>query len=471
MKKFLITALVLAAAVAGCDLIDGTQVRNPDLLLSEAVNQPNSAQGLVNGLNRRVAYVYNDFLVTAELATDNYENKATFFNQNVDGGTYRFIDDDFDDAQRQIGRLREQAEFGLETVLEADPGAAGTALEAEMYFYKGWAHLLSGELFVALPAEAVETPQSPEFHFQAAIDAFTQANSISSDISYVMALARAHYNLGNRNEAVQFAQQVLSADSEFLRVAEYDGVNEPLNTMQDAVYDRQSFNDLQPLPRLDFLDPKYGDLPGTQESPVIMQSAEEAYLIIAEAQLSDGPAGLALAQQTLLDLLGLVDIREVRNFDETEEGRTGTAGTETRPNSSDYRVRADANSPYEDGLILDRTAVTPVATVSGTSVTSGDILGTTNANGDALELLYLMRQEIFFGEGRRMVDLGIKWPVSEIEYLNNENVTDAHIEAHIPSYIPSPYSTMDAFTVSGTDVTIAIDMNKVIAAQRGNKFN
>lgn len=471
MKKFLITALVLAAAVAGCDLIDGTQVRNPDLLLNEAVNQPNSAQSWVRGLDRRIAFVYNDHLITAELTSDNYENKATFFNQNVDGGTFRYIDDDFDDAQFQIGRLREQAEYGLETVLEADPGASGTELEAEMHFYKGWAHLLAGELFVALPAEALGTPQSPEFHFQAAINAFTQANSITSQVSYDLALARAHYNLGNRNEAVQFAQQVLSADNEFLRVAEYDAVNEPVNDMQDAAYDRQNFNDLQPLPRLDFLDPKYGDLPGVQESPVIMQSAEEAYLIIAEAQLSDGAAGLPLAQQTLLDLLDLVGNREVREFDETEEGRTGTSSTVTRPNSSDFRVRADADSPFKEGLILDRTVATPVPVVSGTSVTSGDILGTTNPNGDALELLYLMRQEVFFGEGRRMADLGVKWPVSEIEYLNNENVTDAHIQAHIPSYMPSPYSTINAFSVNGNDVTIAIDMNKVIAAQRGNKFN
>ncbi len=468
MKKYLIASVLLIATFVGCDLIDGTNVTNPDLTLDDAVAQPNSAQSWVNGLDRRVSFAYNAFLTTAELTTDNYENKATFFNQNVDGGTFRDIDNDIDGTQFQFGRLRAQADFGLTTVLANDPGAAGTAIEAEMHFFKGWAHLLSGETFVALPAVAGGEPQTPEAHFNAAIASFTSANQIAPSVSYDMALARAHYNLGNQTEAVSFAEAVLSTDPEFLRTARYDGVNGPTSTFQNAVYDRQSFNDLQPLPRLDFLDPKHGDLGGTNESPVIMQSAEEAYLIIAEAQLADGL--LPLAQLTLNDLLGLVDDREVRDFDETEEGRTGTVGGDPRPNSSDFVVRADADSPFRSGLVLDRVAATPVPTVSGTSVTEAMITGLTSVD-DALVTLYLMRQEIFFGEGRRMFDLGVLWPVSEIEALNNENVTDAQRQPFIPSYIPSPYSTLNAFTVDGLEVTIAVDMNKVIASERGNRFN
>ncbi|MEX0681464.1 MAG: hypothetical protein WD097_08795 [Balneolales bacterium] len=470
MKKYLMISVVVALTIAGCDLIDGTQVRNPDLTLDDAINQPNAASAWVNGLNRRIAILYNDFLTTAELSTDNYENKATFFNQNVDGGTFRDIDNDFDDTQYQVGRLREEAQFGLAEVLEADPDAAGTALEAEMYFYKGWAHLIAGEAFVALPAEGGGVPQSPEDHFQDAIDAFTAANQIDANISYDLGLARAHYNLGNQTEAVTFARAVLDADDEYLRVVEYDGVNGPANTFQLAVYERQGFNDLQPLPRLDFLDPKYGDLPGTDQSPIVIQSAEEAYLIIAEAHLADD--GLPDAQQTLLDLKALVDTRPTRDFDETEEGRKGgtTEAVPQRPDSSAFRVRADANAPFIEGLVLDRTAATNVPTVSGTSVTDDDINNLAN-NTEALRLLYLMRQEIFFGEGRRMFDLGVKWPVSEIEALNNQNVEDAHRQAFIPDYMPEPYSTINAFTEDGLDVTISIDMNRVIAEERGNRFN
>ncbi len=477
MKRSLIIPIVMVFAIAGCDLIDGTSVSNPDLTLDEAVGQPNSAASWVAGLERRTSMFYggfqvSHFTVAAELATDNYENKATFFNQNVDNGVYRHIDADFDDAQFNLHRLREQAIFGLETVIpENDPDAAGTAREAEMYFFKGWSHLMAGEIFVALPAEPNGPAIAPEAHFNLAIEAFTEANRIAPNVSYDLALARTHYNMGNKSQAVQFAQAVLAQDPEFLRGAEYDGGNGPINAMQLAVYERQSFNDLQPLPRLDFLDPKYGDLPGTQQSPIIMQSAEEAHLIIAEAHHSDGVLGQF--KNELKALLGLIDLRPVDDFNEVEEGRQGTAGDIVRPDTSAFVVRADADSPFIAGLVLDRTTTTTVPRVSGTSITEAHIDALTATNVDALELLYLMRQEVFFGEARRMFDLGIKWPVSETEELNNPNITASDIQAYIPPWIPDNYGDINAFEMNREtfEVTIKVNMNRVIAEQRGNIFD
>jgi tetratricopeptide (TPR) repeat protein len=463
--------------IAGCDLIDGTQVRNPDLTLDEAVGQPQSAQSWLKGLERRTSILYagwdvSFFLIAAELSTDNYENKATFFNQNVDNGVFRHIDNDFDQVQFNIHRLREQAKFGIETVIpENDPQYAGTSVEAEMYFYKGWSHLLAGETFVALPAEPDGPAVSPQEHYNRAIAAFEQANTISANISYDMALARVYYAMGEKGDAVQYATSALSQSDDYLRVAEYDGINGPLNAMQLAVYERQSFNDLQPLPRLDFLDPKYGGLPGTQQSPVIMQSSEEMHLILAEAAHSDNDLGAF--QGHLHDLLALIDEREVGSFNETEEGRIGTIGDFQRPDSSAYVVRADESSPFVAGLVLDRTAATMVPRVSGTSVTAGQIDALTATDVDALELLYLMRQEVFFGEGRRMFDLGIRWPVSETEELNNPNITDSDIQAHVPAYMPSPFNEINAFEVDrdNFEVTIAVNMNRVLAENRGNIFD
>ncbi|MDR9414724.1 MAG: hypothetical protein RI564_00475 [Gracilimonas sp.] len=472
MKKLVCIMIGLTVMISSCDLIDGTNVRNPNLTLDDAAAQQNSATAWVNGLAQRNAVVYNSLLTVAELAGDNYVNKATFFNQNVDNGVYRDTDPNFNTAQQNIARLREQAEFGLNDILENNPDAAGTELEAEMHFYKGWSHLLAGEYFIALSAEEVGDPQSPDAHFQLAVESFTRANSVNPSISYDLALARAHYALGNQSEAVSFSEAVLSADSDFVRYIEYDGVNGPTNTLQDAVYDRQSFNDFQPLPRLDFLDPKYGDLGGTNESPVVLQKAEEAHLIVAEAQLADND--LPAAQGTMQSILSLVNSRPTRDIDDTEEGRAGTVdgGTNVRPNSSSYEVRASSSAPFISGLILDRTANTTVPTVSGTSLTSTDITNLSNGQ-EALRALYLLRQEIFFGEGRRMVDLGIKWPISEVEALNNPNIEASERQAVIPSYIPAEYGDMDAFTVDDTNqqVTITVDMNSVIASERGNKFD
>lgn len=469
--KNIITLLFIAAALTlSCDLIDGTNVRNPDLTLDEAVSQDNAPGAVLNGLKRRTATIYNSIVVLAELTTDNYVNKATFYNQNVDNGNFRDTDTDYNTAARNIAQLREQAIFGLTTILDDNPDERGTELEAELYFYKGWSHLLAGELFTALPAEPGEAAVSPADHFQLAADAFEKANTIHASTSYDLALARTYYNLGDKTKAVDYANDVLAADDEFVRFVEFDGVQGPSNTMQSAVYTRQSFNDLQPLPRLDFLDPKYGGQSGTDQTPIPMQKAEEAYLIIAEAELKDSQLGAA--QTALKDLITLVASRPTDTIDDTEEGRKGTAGDIVRPDESGFKVRASASRPFISGLVLDRTATLVTPRVSGTSLTAADIDALTD-NAEALRTLYLMRQEVFFGEARRITDLGVRWPVSEIEALNNDKITAADRKAVVPSYLPSNYGDLDAFDMDrdALEVTILIDVNEILAAQKGNKFD
>ncbi len=474
MKKLFLITLAISFVYVGCDLIDGTGVTNPNLTLEESTASANSASAWLVGTERRAALLMNSFLTTAEITTDNVENKNTFFNQNVNSGIIRKIDTDIENTNFAFARLREQAKYGLEVVIaENDTDAAGTEIEAEFHFYLGYAHLLAAENMTSLPAEPEGVPQSPETHFQVAIDAFTAANAVVADPSYDLALARAHYGLGNKTEAVSFAEDFLaSAPADFVRNIEFDGVNGPSSTIQLAVYDRQTFNDLQPLPRLDFLDPKYGDLPGVQQSPIAILKAEEAHLIIAEAQLSDD--NLVGAVSTMSDIVDLVSSRPTRDFNETNENRIGNEGVNPqRPNTSDFIVRSDANSPFLPGLVLDRVEETTVPTISGTSVTEQDILDVATDNTELLRLVYLMRQEIFFLEGRRMFDLGIRWPVSEVEELNNENVTEADLQPVIPSHIPSPYVSMNEFDADfdTNEVTILIDMNRVIAEERGNRFD
>ncbi len=473
MKKLIfLCTLLLAFSFEACDLVDGTGVENPDLTLDQALSQPNSAERWVNGLKEQLATTYNEFIVTAELTTDNYVNNETFFNQNVDSGTLRDIDDDFDDAQHAIATLREQAEFGLETVLAADEGAAGGSLEAEMHFYKGVANVLAGELFTALPPDGDTVAVAPSEHFQTAVQDFQNAIDIEPTVGYYIGQARAYYNLGDKANARDLAQTAIdnNATNDYLRSVEFDGVDGPSNTLQDAVADRSSFDDLQPLPRLDFLDPKYGQA-GDQESPIPMLKIEEAYLILAEAELSDN--NLTDAQQQLDNLLDVVSNRPTRDFNELAEERVESDEVTQRPNEAAYEVRASADDPFRSGLVLDRTEATTVPTVSGTSVTSTMINGLSDTGADAVELLYLLRQEIFMGEGRRMVDLGIRWPTSENEALNNPNITDADRQPTVPSDLP-PISEFDDFTPLPPDgsfqVTILHNLNAVLGA-RGTKFD
>lgn len=479
MKKLIIIVCTLffAFIFEACDLIDGTGVENPDLTIEQALAQPQSAERWTNGLKERVAVVYNDFLVTAELTTDNYVNNETFFNQNVDNGTLRDVDDDFDDTQFQIGKLREQAEFGLtEILVNNDPNAAGTELEAEMHFYKGFANLLAGELFTTLPSDGDAAAVAPAQHFQNAVQDFQNAlsidNSSETAISYYLGLARAYYNLGEQSNAESAANDAIALDGndDYVRMVEFDGVNGPFSSMQDAVYDRASFDDLQPLPRLDFLDPKYGQ-DGDTESSIPMFKIEEAYLIIAESQLAGG--NLGPAQNTLNDLLTIVSNRPTRAFNELAEERVEADEETQRPNTSATAVKADADAPARPGLVLDRTANTVVPTISGTSVSSAMVNGLTDTGVEAIELLYLLRQEIFFGEGRRIFDLGIRWPVSENEGLINENITDSDRQPTIPSYLP-PIADFDSFAPlpceGCAEVTISVNLNAAIASGRGYRF-
>ena len=80
----------------------------------------------------------------------------------------------------------------------------------------------------------------------------------------------------------------------------------------------------------------------------------------------------------------------------------------------------------------------------------------------ALELVYLMRQEIFFAEGRRPADLGIRLPLCEVEAANTTNGA-SYTEAWIPQFVPRNYG-LDEFTVDdeAKTVTIAHNMNRII---------
>ena len=115
------------------------------------------------------------------------------------------------------------------------------------------------------------------------------------------------------------------------------------------------------------------------------------------------------------------------------------------------------------GLIIDRRPphLISVAPISGTSVTQAMIDGLDN-HDSALELVYLMRQEIFFSEGRRPADLGIRLPLCEVEAAHTADAA-TFTEAWIPAFVPRNYG-LDEFTVDekAKTVTIAHNMNRVI---------
>lgn len=458
--------LLIGFAFTSCDLVDPRNVENPDITQEDALNTPNPLRSWVNGLERQLSITLNNTLIISELGTDNYVNTQTFFNQSFDNLDIRFNDSDVDDAFFSMNRLRTSAEFGKNTVAPGDPDARPSD-QAELDFFLGMAHIYLGEYFRSAPVESSGSPSSPQAHFEIAVPVLTAAleSGVGNSVSYKAALARAYYNLGNAVQAANFASQVLSDDPEFIRNAEYDGNNGPTNALQNALYDRGTFDDFQPLPRLDFLDPKYYDRGAGIESPVAILKAEESHLILIEAALAEG--NLPLAQDRMKDLIDLVDDRPVEDIDETIEGRTED-DPGSRPDNSDVVVRASEDDPFIENLVLDRTSTTAVPTVSGTSVTSARVDAIADVD-EAWETYYLMRQEIFISEGRRFVDFGIKLPLSENELLINPNVEEGpDIQPLIPSFVNEQRDVLNSFTydIEAGEATITVNMNRILSQNR-----
>lgn len=471
LYKKLILPAALLLGLSACESVDPFDVVNPNLSEDALIGQPNSASIWLNGIKRQVAITTNNTVIAAEIASDNYQNTNTFYNQFLDNLTIDYQDDDLDDAQFHIARLREMALYGVEEVGPNDPNYSDE-VEAEFLFYMGYSHLLAGEYFKVLAASPGGELQPRLAHYDLAVQYFTESYNIDQNTAALLARARANYHLGNETEAVADAQGALAAEPEFILYANFDpqnstgnnnSLNYTVNDLQDALYDRGSFDDLQPLPRLDFLDPKFSVISSNEDAAIPILKAEEAHLIIAESAVSNADA--LGAQTSLQALLGLVSQRPTRSINDAAENRS-ERDPGSRPDTSAVVIDGMA------GLVLDRSSgniVVPV--VSGTSVDTATILAT--AIGDnMLELVYLMRQEIFIAEGRRFTDMGLTFVISQNEQQLNENVTGADIVADIPPFIDAVKGDLDAFTYDASALTasITVNVNSIIVANKTSPY-
>ena len=469
MKKLIIFSFLLA--FMGCsDVVDFTEVENPNLSEASVVGQLNSSTIWLSGIERQLSLLVNEFVINAEIVSDNYTNVETFFNQFLDELAIIAQDDDIADLQFDLHRLREMAVFGKEQVGPADENYTAE-IEAEYNYFEGLAYMYSGMYFTGLPAEAGGVPLTDAENYAQAISLFDAAIALISKPEYHLAKARVHYLLGNQAEAVSAATAATDASADFLRFASFDEQEEPDNTMELALYERGTFDDLQPLPTLDFLDPKYSFNTAQVDDPVYYLKAEEAWLIQIEAAIADGDLGTA---RTIMGaLLDLVNARGTKSVDDAIEGRT-ERNPKSRPDSSCVVVNGRA------GLVLDRNEVdmdgrnvlVDIPNISGTSLTQADIDSMTDED-TALEILYRTRQEIFIAEGLRMVDMGVKFVISETEQLQNDNVTAGGIgtEAQIPSYIQNVANQLDAITYDpGTcTATTVVNVTEILVANKADK--
>ncbi|UCJ05128.1 hypothetical protein KTO58_15635 [Chitinophaga pendula] len=455
--------------VIGLMTFSGCSVLNPNVTEPVFLSNENAAKSWVNGLRRQLALTMNQVVVSTELVSDNYYNNRTLSSKVFDIPQIDYFDLDVNNLQVQVQRLREMSEYGLSTVLKGDPTATA-ADSTEVYFSNAFAHLLSGELFVGLPGSNLGPVLTPTQHLERAILLLDKALALSTNENdrnaFTLLKARAYYQLGDAVNASKYATAVMSKTT-LLRQAKFDGLNNVPNDMQTYLYSSTN-NEFAPLPRLDFLDPKYyhTGLAATDQKPVTITKAEEAYLIQAEVQLSAGQ--LDASRVTMKQLLDVVSARGSVSIDDKKETRNGG-------NRKDYpltavKVKFDVSDNARSGYVLDRQAGNIKAyTISGTLVKAED-LDAAVSQDQLLYLLYRLRQEIFIAEGRRMTDLGIRFPVSQTEQLNNPNVKAEHIQAQLPGFIPLNRG-MDDFTYDKDNgvVTMKYDMNAVLVKNKHAK--
>jgi hypothetical protein len=285
------------------------------------------------------------------------------------------------------------------------------------------------------------------------------------------ALARAHRALGNSAEAAQAANNALAEGGDnFLYLREFDASSID-NTPQNFLVDR-ALQEMEPLPRCDFLDPKYL----VDESGIPIATGEEMYLILAEVALANND--LATGRQHMIRAINIALARPVVPFDDRDPRLD--LDLIIRPRTAAIMIRDDADSPFRAGLVKTRPGIVEVPVISSTSVTADDVNGAGDLSA-LTRLLYLLRQEILFLEGRRLHDLGIRLPMMLREIEQNPNINDGDVgtTVSVPSYIPpgnemdlySPLVLYDSGTLDAnlivTEVTISHDMNKILANQRG----
>jgi hypothetical protein len=477
-----LAVLVVGLAVAGCDALDPTQVDNPQTTEDDLRNAEQRTATLLDGLRAQFARAIGATVLTTELASDNYSINGTGLGGN---------DLDFPEniapnlsvlnATSQNGmywntqELRAEADYLLEDIAPEDDEATPAQI-AEARYYRGMAFLLQGENFVAVPTAEDEAPvpaatllSNAQSDFSTALEDVSDGSTLG--VRLQAALARTHRALGNVSEARSFAQAALDAGGEaFLIDQPYDE-----ETLDNAPHDylvQRSIQEMQPLPRLDFLDPKYTE----ENSPIPVASAEEMRLILAEAALAnDAPAEAKNQLRMAIDVASeRIAEGDTTEFEDEDERLNNALNR--RPDTTAIQVRFEPGAPLVDGLVLNRPGTVTTPTVSGTHVTIPRI---NNASGSDLEwLLYLLRQELLFLEGHRLHDLGLRLPMMLREIETNPTISmgDEGTEARIPDWIPSG-KEMDEYTPSvlydddgnlvETEVTMLHDMNRAIVEERG----
>ena len=471
--------LLAVLAAGACDAIDPTSVNNPTTTDDDLSQAKNPTEALMPGLRAQFARMINAYVVATSVISDDYSIHGTGI--VVDMDEPHLVTPDLvnstgtsaSGAYWNVQELRALGDFVIDVIIPDDPDPDPEHV-AEARYYRGMAYLTLGEIFSHAPHEEDGQAQPASVALDKAVADLQSATAFGPQTQ--AALARTHRLLGDAAAATAAATSALGGAPDLLFAPEYDGAFLANTSVFFLVL--RALQEMQPLPRLDFLDPKYTE----RGSPIAIAKAEEMHLILAEAALAGGD--LAAARTGLANAIKVAGTRGTVSFDEIDERRN--ADLSLRPRSSGIMIRADSDSPYRAGLVKDRPADgLEVPSVSATSLDADSVAGLESAD-ELWHALWLARQEIMLLEGRRLADLGITLPMMRREIDLNPNIADGDpgTVAIVPAYIPQTpryamdiYSPVEIYDGTGpdaqllvTEVTMQVDMNRVLVRNNASPF-
>jgi hypothetical protein len=501
----IVLLLVSTVGYLGCNQIDPTQVVNPTITDQSLDQFPEgSATQIFQGVRQYASTTVSAMALYTAFVSDDYINISTFLSPVADDPRkINFQDIGVAVPYNSLQTLRAYTEFAIQRipndVLASD--ATKQRLIAQTRFYRGLALLMLAENYQRIPLTVGDTLSNARAVLSVAIGEFMTARSALTPVAAqptgtpdataaILALARAWRAFGNLDSAAIYAAAAIGATNatRYVLQAQFDQ-NTAANGVQPFVLARGA-NDMQPLPRLDFLDPKY-NLP---TSPIPILKIEEAHLILAEVNIIRN--NFVAARGNLVNAINAA-LRpdSVAGFTDADPRVNISGAPPQRPNTASFLCRASATDSAVPGLVRTRRTVSggtvttvPIALypTSFTSLRANNITDTLGGSLASplnsgsrvahLRILYQLRQEIFFLEGRRVSDLGIRLPFP-IRQLNVNTLIPPGAgtsEAIVPDYIPQ-FGTgivgpMDNYSVAGNIVTMSINMNAILAQSNVSPF-
>ena len=235
--------LIIAAAVGlnACSLIEPRDIISPNVDEESFLSGNLIMTPWVNGMKRDFATTMGTYVELTEIVSDNYFNNYTQSSKVFDRPLLDHNDIDVTNLQRLAARLRESADYGIQEVAVADISTT----EEQLYhlkFIRAFSFLMSGEYFTGLPTKVRGKVEDWKTNLNIAINEFKLLLPIADRIGNGEAaalntiIARAYYRLGDKTNAVSYANAALAISTDFVRYVEFDGTNSVSNSMQNYIF-------------------------------------------------------------------------------------------------------------------------------------------------------------------------------------------------------------------------------------------